>query len=222
MMVFPHTKKIIQEAGEKYRTFENYYNYLKKKTDAFCRHKQEKRNIKGEIVDELLLIGKERQRLRILETRNVGVESSSSRNAELDHEEIVKIEETIQPTMKKIDDLWKKIDGLNLDRDKKTLLEEIDVCQGLFEEVVWKLYEAQFYETAQEAETIALNEEYFKLSSEERKLFMIPDPEKGGKDLEEWNKLSWKSLAEQKFAEFQTKYFRNLEKILKSQTVTES
>ena len=221
-MVYPYTKKIILEAVEKYQVFQKYLDGLEKKTDSFCSRKLERHRLRREISEELMRTHKERSRLIIVGHRNKGVERFSSRNAEEDYAEMDKIEETLKPSEEKIDGLFEKIEDLNLDRDKKVLLEEIDVCQSLFEEVVWKLYEAQFYETAQEAETIALNEEYYKLSSEQRKRFMIPDPEKGGKDLEEWNKLSWKNIAEQKFAEFQTKYFRNLERLLESQTVTES
>jgi hypothetical protein len=221
-MVYPFTKKIIAEAREKYKAYENYCAYLEKKVDSFCNRKLEKKRLKREISEELKRTHTERLRHTILEVRNRGVERFSSRNSEEDFAEMDKLTETLKPSEQKVYGLFDKIEELNIDRDKKQLLEEVDVAQSLFEEVVWKLTEAQFYETAQQAETTALTEEYYKLNSKERECWMIPDPEKGGKDLELWNTFSWKQIALDKFVEYREKYFRNLEKLLESQKVTES
>jgi hypothetical protein len=221
-MTYPFTKIIIAEAVEKYKTYENYVVYLEKKVDSFCSRKLEKHKFKHEISEELKRTHKERFRLLVLGKRNRGVNPLSSRNAEEDYAEMDKITETLKPSEQKIKELFDKIEELNIDRDRKTLLEEVDVAQSLFEEVVWKLTEAQFYETAQQAETTALTEEYYKLNSKQRECWMIPDPQKGGKDLELWNTFSWKQIALDKFVEYREKYFKNLEKLLESQKVTES
>jgi len=208
-MTYPYTKIIIAEASEKYQAFANYYAYLEKKVDAFCLRKQEKKSLKEEISEELERTHKERFRLIVLEQRNKDVEPSSSRNAEQDHKEMKKIEKKLKPSEEKISGLFDKIEELGLDRDKKVLLEETNVCEGLLEDWIWTLVYADIIEKVQIAETRAFNQEFYKLSSEERAMFMIPTPE----NEEIWNSLSWKKVADKHFSECQRRYYAKMLKV---------
>jgi hypothetical protein len=227
-MTYPYTKKILEEALEKRKIFDNYTAHLEKKIDSFCSRKLEKKRLRSLISKELMRTHKERSRLIIVGHRNRGVERFTSRNSEEDYAEMDKIKETLKPSEKKIEELQEKILDLNIDRDRKTLRLEANIAEGLLEDCVWKVIEAVYYEHAQKVEMGLLEDEFFKLDfrssgvrfyrDNPHKLYKLPDLE-NGRDLKQWNSLSWKEVAKQQFEELQKQYFEDLERYLAKHNV---
>jgi hypothetical protein len=215
-LVFPETKEIILEAKKQYVAFNNYVEYLDKKVTALQKRKVEAfletHELKEKWKKEVLETAKERKRMYTLIKRNIRVDPSSSRSAEMDIEEIKELKQKLNPSLAKTELIEAKIKELQFTETRKALLHEVDVAQSMFEETAWLLMKASLYESAHSAQEQLKQQRLAEMKakstanckySPQHEDYFLPKE----KDL-------WKSLAEEEFKRRQKKYFENLEKIL--------
>ena len=222
-MVYKETKEIIDEAVKQYEAFENYVKYLDKKITSFQRKKVdafvETHELKEQRKKEILESPRQRKRLYTLKIRNAGVVPSSSRNAELDYEEIEELETVLKPSEDRIREIEERIETLKFAETKKALFHEVDIAQSMYEEVVWSLMKASLYEkahSAQEKIKTDVEQKWRKFEKEVKdkqgyEYKILPKYEGFWKPEE---KDLWKTLAEEEYRRQRNLYYSNLEKIL--------
>ena len=162
---------------------------------------------------EVLETAKERKRMYTLIKRNIRVDPSSSRSAEMDIEEIKELKQKLKPSLDKTELIEAKIKELQLTETRKALLHEVDIAQSMFEDVVWLLMKASLFEEAHKWQENIIQKRLREMKRQETPNFKIIPLYEGYHVSEDRD--TWRKLAETEFERRRKKYFENLEKIFK-------
>lgn len=187
--------------------------YLDKKIMSFQRKKvevfQEKYDLTEQRKKEILQTAKERKRFYTLIKRNIRVNPSSSRSAEMDFEEIQELKQKLEPSEKRIKAIEEKIGKLEFQETKQRLLNEVDILESMFHEVQWSIVKASIYEVSQKTYVESLKTVFKTVSKEEQERYVLPTPQD-----KIWNTLDWKPCADKLYSEARKGYYEALEKFL--------
>jgi hypothetical protein len=170
---------------------------------------QEKYDLTEQRKQEILETAKERKRFYTLVKRNIRVEPSSSRSAEMDFQEIQELKQKLEPSEKRIKAIEAKLSLLEFQETKQRLLNEVDILESMFHEVEWSIVKAEIYEVSQKTYAEALKTVFKTLSKQEQEKHYFPTPQD-----KIWNTLDWKPHADKLYAEARKGYYENMEKLL--------